>query len=59
MKNQARFLITWSYLMVIATLILIICCLFPGLQHLVFETMLTGAIISIIWVGFLIHSLSQ
>ncbi|OJJ16648.1 hypothetical protein BKI52_32575 [marine bacterium AO1-C] len=59
MKNQARFLIRWSYLMVIATIILIVCCIFPGLQHLVFGVMLTDSIISIIWIAFLIHALSE
>ncbi|MEO9804245.1 MAG: hypothetical protein ABJF04_13395 [Reichenbachiella sp.] len=59
MKNGAQHLVKWTWLMVVAALLLVIVCVVPGFQYLVFEVTMIGSVISIVWVGFLLHATSH
>lgn len=56
MKNGAKYLVKWTWLMVVATLLIVMVCVVPGFHYLVFEMTMIGSIISIVWVGLLVHA---
>jgi hypothetical protein len=58
MNRKAKILIKWTWLMGVVALLLFIVCLMPGLHFLVFGLTLIGSLISIIWVGVLLHAIS-
>lgn len=57
--NKAKNLVRWSILMAVATMLLVTVCIASGLQFLVFGLTITASIISIIWIGVLLHAITE
>lgn len=58
MDNKVILLKRWTAIMIIATLMLIVCCAIPGLRYLALDAAIGCGLICTIWMGMLTYAVA-